>query len=129
MKKTSKQYFTEANSISKLDLIKDVSLFISLAITIIREGVLQLPIVFYERLMRQGCVIIGKSLRFIQLPCFTSLLQFSVARRGWKPPMWLFLASPGGENFAGLETAQTRNCGSFWTFLIFTNKITKFRDF
>ena len=43
--------------------------------------------------------------------------------------MWLFLASPGGENFAGLETAQTRSCGSFWTFLIFTNKITKFRDF
>ena len=76
LRKTSKQYFTEANSISKLDLIKDVSLFISLAITIIREGVLQLPIVFYERLMRQGCVIIGKSLRFIQLPCFTSLLQF-----------------------------------------------------
>ena len=55
--------------------------------------------------------------------------KISVARRGWKPPMWLFLASPGGENFAGLETAQTRNCGSFWTFLIFTNKITKFRDF
>ena len=49
----------------------------------------------------------------------------SVARRGWKPPMWLFLASPGGENFAGLETAPTRNCGSFWTFLIFINKITK----
>ena len=61
--------------------------------------------------------------------CGFNDMMISVARRGWKPPMWLFLASPGGENFAGLETAQTRNCGSFWTFLIFTNKITKFRDF
>ena len=66
---------------------------------------------------------------FPMLQIIYPLSTDSVARRGWKPPMWLFLASPGGENFAGLETAQTRSCGSFWTFLIFTNKITKFRDF
>ena len=47
-----------------------MSLFISLAITIIREGVLQLPIGFYERLMRQGCVTILEIFALYSTPLF-----------------------------------------------------------
>ena len=52
-------------------------------------------------------------------------LSTSVTRWGYFPPKWLFLASPGGENFGGAETAKSLNGGYFWTFLIFINKITK----
>ena len=55
----------------------------------------------------------------------TNAASDSVTRWGYFPPKWLFLASPGGENFGGAETAKSLNGGYFWTFLIFINKITK----